>query len=413
MFTIYLQKNLITLFSLGFCSGVPFLLTLSTLSFWLSEIGVSKSIIGLFMVTSLPYSLKFLWAPVIEKASLPILTTLLGQRKSWGLVSQIGCCCMIVALGLSNPATNLLFSGFCAFGISFFAATLDIIVDAYRIDLLDKKMAGAGAAAESIGFRFGMLTSGAGTLYLAACYGWPAAYCLTAVFCAVGIVALLSMKETAPSVSIPDHSVDFSASWKTLASGPFFIQLLAFILFFKVGDTVLSAMSSPFLFDLGFTKVDYANVTKFFGIGMMVSGSLVGGILIHKMGITRSLVLCAILQGLSCFMFVVQSWAGCNMRVLVVTIGVESFCSGLCSAAFISYLSRFCVRPFTASHFTLLYSIGSLSRVLVSVVSGVAADLLGWTTLFFIASLSAVPTLYFLTRIGKKEKKKRTRNTHD
>jgi len=413
MLSIYWHRPLWILLALGFASGVPFLLTLSTLSFWLTELGLSKSIIGLFMLTSLPYSLKFLWSPFIESFSIPYLSIFLGRKKSWALFSQGGLFVSIIALGLSDPSKALWPTGLFAFLVSFFAATQDIITDSFRLELLEEKSTGAGAAMESIGFRLGMLTSGAGTLYLAACLDWHTAYCLTAMTGLIGAAAVLRLPEALSDKTpqdtkqSPEKRPSFlhtfykthSYSWKNLLGQPYFLYLILFILCFRMADTVLNAMSSPFLYELGFSKIECANVSKFFGIGMMVSGGLAGGILIHQLGMTPTLVMCATLQTLSCFMFMIQAQVGHVMGVLVITIAVESFCSGLCATAFIAYLSRFCKSPFIASQFTLLYSLGSLSRVLISTSSGWIADTYGWIFLFLLSSLFSILTLYFVVKI--------------
>jgi|APCry1669192647_1035423.scaffolds.fasta_scaffold04288_2 MFS transporter, PAT family, beta-lactamase induction signal transducer AmpG len=418
MLSIYFHRPLLILLALGFVSGVPFLLTLSTLSFWLTEIRVSKSIIGLFMLASLPYSLKFLWSPFIDSFSIPYLTKFFSRRKSWSLLAQAGILISIMALGLSNPAKNLYLTGIFAFLVSFFAATQDIITDTYRIELLHEKSTGAGAAMESIGFRLGMLTSGAGTLYLAACLGWSAAYCVTALTGTLGVLAILMLKDPPlentkqeikaktkqPLNLLNSFYQTYSNSWKHLLKKPYFPYLLMFIFCFKMGDTVLNSMSTPFLYELGFSKIEYANISKFFGISMMVSGGLIGGILIHQLGITQTLVMCATLQTLSCLMFMIQAQVGHVLSALIITIAVESFCSGLCSTAFIAYLSKFCKSPFTASQFTLLYSVGSLSRVLISTGSGWVADTYGWMILFFLSSLFSIPILYLVVKIKHQQR---------
>ncbi len=415
MLSIYLHRPLLTLLALGFVSGVPFLLTLSTLSFWLAEQHVSTSIIGLFMLASFPYSIKFLWSPFLEIIPIPYLTQKFGQRKSWGLLAQTGVMLSILALAFSDPGNNLLLSGFWAFLVSFFAATQDIITDSYRIDLLKDKFSGAGAAMESVGFRIGMLASGAGTLYLADFFNWPAAYCLTALAGLIGVFTLLSIEESDSSLSSSERvrgSKDgtnpfytfystYSNSWRHLLKKPYFLYLIAFIFCFKMADTVLNSMSVPFLVELGFTKIECANISKFFGITMMVSGGLIGGVLIHQLGMNQTIVMCATLQALSCLMFMIQAQVGHVISVLVITIGVESFCSGLSSTAFIAYLSKFCKTPFSASHFTLLYSLGSLSRVIISTGSGLFADTYGWMSLFGVSSLFSIFLLYFLIKIRK------------
>jgi PAT family beta-lactamase induction signal transducer AmpG len=163
-------------------------------------------------------------------------------------------------------------------------------------------------------------------------------------------------------------------------------------------------MSAPFLFELGFTKLECAQISKFFGISLMVTGGLLGGIVIHSLGLNQTIILCAFAQTLSCLMFVIQGWSGHDMLMLTLTIGIESLCSGLASTTFIAYLSHFCKGKFNISHFTLLYSIGSFSRVLISTLAGWIADISSWTFLFFLTSISFLPVIYFLLKIRRQQK---------
>ncbi len=412
MFQFYFSRPLLILLALGFSSGVPFLLTLSTLSFWLTELHISKSLIGLLMITSLPYSLKFLWSPFVETLSIPVLSHWLGPAKSWGLVAQILLIIMIIALGHCNPGQNIEWCAFLAFMISFCSATQDIVIDDYRLSLLlesktEKTALGSGAAMESIGFRLGMLVSGAGTLYLAAYWDWRTAYTLTASALIVGMIAMLlipqgnSLRTSIPSFNIRNGYKNFVCCCQDLLKQSYISSLVGFIICFKIADTVLNAMSAPFLFELGFTKIECAQISKFFGITMMVSGGLLGGAVIHRLGLKKTIIVCAGVQALSCFMFVVQSWAGHNMQVLTLTIGIESLCSGLATTVFIAYLSDFCKGDFTVSHFTLLYSIGSFSRVMISALSGWISDVFGWLPLFLLTSTACIPVIYWLLKTEK------------
>ncbi|RZI47030.1 MFS transporter [Candidatus Finniella inopinata] len=416
MLRLYFNRHLFVLLALGFSSGVPFLLILSTLSFWLSESHLSKSLLGLLMITSLPYSLKFLFAPFIETLVIPFLTRKLGPYKSWGLLSQIALVASIIALGHCHPAQNLLLCAVLSLFISFFSAIQDIVIDSYRLSLLSlskgsKDLLGPGAAMESIGFRLGMLMSGAGTLYLAAIFDWATAYTFTAMTVGIGMAAFITI--TPPQTSnnrtisnLPKNNLQgLNQCWKTLFNQPYFWSLVGFIMCFKIADTVLNSMSAPFLFELGFTKIEYAQISKFFGISLMVVGGLTGGAVIQYLGLQQTVILCALVQTVSCLMFVVQGWAGHDMNILMITIGVESLCSGLTSTAFIAYLSHFCKGDFNVTQFLLLYSLGSFSRVVISALSGAFADIFGWTSLFFLASSACIPSVYYLMKVYKKKSK--------
>lgn len=411
---VYMQPQLLMILVLGMISGLPFLLTLSTLSFWLAESGVSKTTIGLFMLVSLPYSLKFIWAPFIDLFSLPGLTRYFGKRRSWALISQAGLLASLVCLACCDPAQSIALTAFSSFFVSFFSASQDMIIDAYRIEILKADNQGAGAALEAIGFRFGMLASGAGTLYLAHTFTWRTAYLVMAmsiimgmiVFCMIAepdhkkVMSLAYNKKEPMSLRQWLHTL-FVLPWIQLPKRRELAYLLVFIFCFKMGDTVLNAMGAPFLYDLGLSKIEFASITKVLGITLMVFGGLLGGVMIHQLGILQSTLMCVGLQGVSCLMFVIQSLVGYHLSVLIITVGVESFCSGMVSAIFIAYISNFCRQPYTASHFTLLYSFGSLCRVIISALAGWSADHMGWTTLFLITGAFVLPAIYSLIKLAQ------------
>lgn len=416
------HPHLFMIFLLGFTSGLPFLLTLSTLNFWLAESGVSKTTIGMFMLVSLPYSLKFLWAPIFDQLRIPYLTNRLGKRRSWALVLQVCLMIALFALGGASPQDNILYTAMAATAVAFFSASQDIIIDAYRIETLALHQRGFAAALETIGFRFGMIASGAGALYIASLSSWQIAYYVMAALVGVGLVTVLFMPETTNDKVVSLTRQLKSRSWfermyitATLPWRQFnhknnIVYLLLFILCFKMADSVMNAMSAPFLCDLGFSKIEFANVSKIFGITLMVFGGLLGGVMIHKFGSVQSLIMCAVLQGLSCLMFTIQALVGYDCYVLMITVGVESFCSGLTSTLLIAYISEFCCQPHTASHFTLLYSFGSLCRVLASSMAGWLADHIGWSVLFLMMAVITVPTIALILRLERPEGVKEQNN---
>ena len=399
------QKNAkalsLAILVLGFASGVPFLLTLSTLSFRLAESGISHTKIGLFVLVTIPYCLKFLWAPFLDTLSNP-LSRLLGRRKSWLLISQFGVILGLLGLGLADPQKNISLVALCGFVVSFFASTQDILIDVFRIELISKSHQGRTSALESVGFRLGMIVSGAGALHLASLFNWFYSYALMAVcvLLTMPIVYFLPKEKVLRIVrkdKIMDalYSTIHSFSIKTL------ITMIVFIFAFKFSDVMLNAMSAPFLHDLGFSKVEYANITKIIGIALMLSGSVAGGFFADYLGIRSTLAICCNLQAVSCLLFVIQSIVGYHIPVLTITIGIESFCSGMCATAFITYLSIFCASTeFTGTHFTWLYSIGSLARVIISALSGHLADLFGWELLFGLSSLAIFPTFWAIFNLN-------------
>ncbi len=410
------DQRILRIFALGFVSGIPFLLTLSTLSYWLAEEGASKTAIGLFMIVSLPYSFKFIWAPLTDHVSIPYLTNRLGNRRSWLLISQILLTFSIFIMGFCHPGENLLLLGCIATCVSFFSATQDIVIDAYRIETICSQNCGTAAAFETIGFRFGMLISGAGALYLAHLVDWQTAYHTMACLSTFAILLTLSIPEPTTKTVV---KINFQQSYKKFSERltayllipirQFNAQnklgtILLFIFAFKLTDTILNAMSAPFLCDIGFSKIEFANVSKVFGISLMVVGGLLGGLMIQRLGIYQSAVMCATLQATSALMFTVQALVGYDTSVLIITVGAESLCSGMTSTIFIALLSGFCMQPHTASHFTLLYSFGSLSRVCTSAVAGWLADHTSWSLLFLGCSVALIPTIFLLSKILSSDK---------
>ncbi|MBI1954673.1 MAG: MFS transporter [Proteobacteria bacterium] len=402
--TLYRDIKLLAIFLLGFASGLPFLLTLSTLSFWLSEEGVSKSIIGFFMFVSLPYSIKFLWAPLLDYVKIPFVTNWLGQRRGWAILIQSLLIISLIALAQSNPSQNVFFTALMAFCVAFLAATQDILIDAYRIETLNPHQNGIGAAMESVGFRFGMLTSGAGALYLAALYDWKTAYEIMAMLVLIAMPIILYLPEPEhPKSYVPPVNDWFIEPWRHFSYKKQLKTILLVIFCIKTADTVLSSMSAPFLCDLGVSKVEYAHISKVYGISLMVIGGLLGGLFITHLGMIQSVVFSLVLQIISCLLFVIQALVGYNLIILILTIGVESFASGLTATCFIAYISNFCQKPYTATHFTLLYSFGSLCRVIISALAGTLADYLPWAWVFASTILSVIPGLIFVFRLNYKK----------
>ena len=395
---------------LGFISGVPFLLVLSTLAFWLTELKIANTIIGIFMLTTTPYSLKPLWAPIIDSFNLPILDKFLDIKYSWGILSNILLAVSIIGLGFSDPQNNLWATVLFASLVSFFAATQDIVIDALRIELTPAHLSGIVAASESIGFRAGMLTSGAGALYIAEYFSWPIAYgfmgvivvCGSLVFWLLQRLSKVKTQNQQPKINTDKPFLQlFYNSFYNVVSQSYFFPIIAFIFFYKVADTSLNAMSAPFIYALGFSKIEYANISKFFGTTMMICGSLAGGLLVNRWNAYITLKLYGGLQIISASMFIVQTYMGYNASCLILTLGLESFVSGLGSVAYLAYLAKFCRLSFTATSFTVLYSFGSLFRVLISLLAGWCADYLGWYILFSLAAGLTIPIFYCLNRVER------------
>lgn len=402
LWAIYGERRVLAVFFMGFSSGLPLPLTFGTLSFWLAEAGVSRTEIGLFALVGGAYSLKFLWAPLIDRLALPGVTGRFGRRRGWALLIQALLIAAIAVLGMTNPAVNPWPTALAAVIVAFLSASQDIVIDAYRIELLDEEQQGAGAAATQWGYRFGLLAAGAGALYAAEYGGWPTAFSIMAALMGVGIVTVLMTREPA-QVEIP-ASVGMADWLKTAVIAPFadflgrphWAAILLFVVLYKFGDALAGVMSNPFYVDLGFSKTEVANVSKLFGVIATLVGVAAGGAMVYRLGVLRSLLIGGVLQGLSNLAYVAQALAGHDVMVLTVVIFVENFCGGLGSAAFVAYLSGLCAIAFTATQYALLSSLASVGRTFLSSGGGWLSERMDWVPFFLATTAAALPGLILL-----------------
>jgi PAT family beta-lactamase induction signal transducer AmpG len=410
--TIYTERRLILVFLMGFASGLPFLLTGATLSIWLTEAGVSLTAIGLFAFVGTPYNLKFLWAPLIDQIPVPLLSKLLGRRRSWMVTIQLGIMGAIIALGFSNPQSGAGTTAVLALVVAFFSASQDIVIDAYRIEILDEAQQGAGAAMTQAGYRFGLLCSGAGALYLATTKDWSIVYAIMAALVLVGFITALRAPIPPTDISDKASGRGMKDWFRTRIVAPFieFFQrnspkastlILAFILFYKFGDAFAGVMANPFYIKIGFTKVEIANVSKIFGVFATLIGVFTGGLIVKHYGILKSLLFCGGFQMLSNLMFAAQAALGANVRFLFLTIGVENLSGGMGSAAFVAYLSVLCNTAYTGTQYALFTSFMAFGRTWLSGSSGWVADQTDWVTFFSLSTLVALPGMLLLLAMMK------------
>ncbi|MEO5379117.1 MAG: AmpG family muropeptide MFS transporter [Magnetococcus sp. DMHC-6] len=399
---LYTKPRILAIGLLGFSSGLPLALTFGTLSLWLSEAGISKTSIGLFALTGAPYTFKFLWSPLVDQMPIPYLTQKLGRRRSWILTSQIGLLVSILALGDANPAFNPSLTALFAILTAFCSATQDISIDAYRVEILEKHQYGAGAAMIVLGYRLGMLVSGAGALYLASYWGWTTTYWMMACLVPIGMITTLLNPEPISQIYQNDlnplQQIHPSKRWisslKKAVVDPFtdfirrpgWLLILSFILLYKFGDALAGVMNNPFFIEIGFTKIEIANISKAFGMVSSIVGSFIGGIMISRIGIYKTLLICGILQMLSNLMFVLQAMVGHHVTLLALTIALENLSGGMGSAAFVAYLSSLCNLAYTATQYALLSS----------------SEHLPWTLFFLLTTLAALPGLGLLIWMQKK-----------
>jgi len=387
---------------MGFASGLPLPLTLATLSFWLARVGVDKTAIGLFALVGLPYGLKFVWAPVLDHLPAPLLGRVFGRRRGWALLIQAALILAILALGASDPLFAPWATAAAALAVAFFSASQDIVIDAYRIEILEEFEQGAGAAATQTGYRIGTLVAGAGAIALSDFIGWFAVFAILAGFVLIGTAAVLLASEPASAVG---QQVATRENWlETAVLAPFadFLRrpgwgaILAFILLYKFGDAIGGVMANPFFVELDFTGVEIASITKVFGLLATFAGIIAGGLLVARYGLFPALAIGGVLQAATNLLYAVQAKVGHDLAVLAGTIGADNFTGGLGSAAFVAYLSSLCNRAFTATQFALLTSFMAIGRTVLSSGGGWLADRMDWAVFFTLTAALAVPGLLLL-----------------
>lgn len=404
---VYGTRRQLVIFLMGYSSGLPLLLGFSTLSFWLREADVSLAAIGGLVTVGTPYSLKFLWAPVLDHVRLPVLTRLFGLRRGWLLLIQVLLMGAIVVTGQGDPATSLPFLAAAAFVMAFLSASQDIVIDAYRIEVLEEHEQGAGAAMTQAGYRIGMLVAGAGALALADVLPWSLVYGVMAASVGIGILATLIGPEPVSRRPLPPRRP--AAFLRHAALDPFldftrrrgWIAILLFVLLYKYGDAVAGAMANPFYVDLGFSGTDIASVTKVLGVFATMAGVFGGGLLVARIGMLPALAVGGVLQAVTNLTFAWLATRGHDITALAIAVGTDSFASGVGSAAFVAYLSSLCNIAFTATQYALLTSLMAFGRTLLASSSGVLAEALGWPMFFVATTLLAVPALVLLWYLAR------------
>jgi PAT family beta-lactamase induction signal transducer AmpG len=393
---VFESRKMAALSLLGFSSGLPYLLTSNTLKAWMTVENVDLTAIGLFSLVGIPYSLKFLWSPIIDRFSLPFL----GRRRGWLIVMQIGLALGIAAMAFGQPKEALQLLAINALIVAFFSATQDIAVDAYRTDVLEELELGAGAAVFVAGYRGALVITASVALILADRMPWKSVYLLMAAFMLVGILGTLIAPEPRIKIQPPESIRDavilpFAEIFQRLG-GKRALLSLVFIVLYKLGDSFLSNMSLPFLLKAGFTKTDVGAIQGGMGIIASIVGALVGGAVLSRIGINRSLWVFGILQAVSNLAYYILALAGKNYQVMVLAINIEQFCGGLGNAAFLGFFMSLCNPRFSATQFALLSSFMAVSRDLLASPGGLIAEKTGWPAFFLISIAAAIPGLLLL-----------------
>ena len=422
---VYLEPASLRMLTLGFSAGLPLLLVLGTLSFRLREAGIDRSTIGYLSWVGLAYGFKWVWAPLVDRLPIPLLTRWLGRRRSWLLLSQCLVVAGLVGMAVSDPRDALGPIVWCALAVAFGSATEDIALDAFRIESADSNHQAALAASYQTGYRLAMIWAGAGVLWIAAraeaapavgqmvgeavaqgaaAYqngAWQAAYLAMAASMSVGVVTVLFSREPVPVVLPPAKN---AAEWiKGAVVDPFadFLgrygwqaaQILALIAVYRISDVVMGIMANPFYVDMGYTKAEVATVTKVYGVIMTLVGAFLGGVLAMRMGVMRVLMLGAILSAATNLLFAWLATQGHNLQGLVLVVSADNLASGIASAAFIAYLSSLTNVNYSATQYALFSSMMLLLPKWLAGFSGRYVDAFGYVQFFTTTALLGLPVL--------------------
>lgn len=377
---------------MGFSCGLPLLLTISVLQAWMKEEGVDLTIIGLMALVGLPYTLKFLWAPFLDRFTFAFL----GRRRGWMLAAQIALAVSIAGLGFTDPVHAPWMVAFAAFLVTFFSASQDIVVDAYRREDLSDRELGLGSSLYIGGYRIGMLLASGGGLIMADHMSFSIVYLIMSGCMLPGVITTLLTPEpeivgtpTSIRAAVLDPLVEYFSRHGA-------VLILAFILFYKIGDTMASAMTTPFYLDIGFSKTEIGTVVKLFGFWATIVGTLAGGVIMIRLGINRSLWVFGMLQAMStaCFMFLAR--IGYSIAALSGVIAFENLSSGMGTAAYAAYMASITNKKFTATQYALLTSLMGIPRVIASSPTGFFAKNMGWEGFFLTCTLMAIPGMLLL-----------------
>jgi len=418
---VYLRPRVLAMVFLGFAAGLPFLLVFSTLSAWLRDIDIARTTIGFFSWIGVTYSIKVFWAPVIDRLPLPVLTVVLGKRRSWMLAAQLTIAVGLAGMALTDPHTDLPRLALFALLVAFGSATQDITVDAWRIEAVERELQGAMAATYVLGYRLALLAAGAGAFYIAAASSWSTAYLVMAALMGIGIITTLLIGEPShvrdartaaleerleSAVGVHDRHGPWArfAAWFSDAvvspfveffqrNGTLAVLILLLVGAYKLSDITMGVMANPFYLDLGFSKTDIANITKIFGFFMTIAGAALGGILVARYGIVRPLLAGAILVTSTNLLFVWLATSEPNLVSLAVVISADNLSGGFATSAFIAWLSSLTNSAYTATQYALFSSLMTLPAKFIGGFSGVVVDSAGYASFFFYSGLLGLPSI--------------------
>lgn len=393
---LYIRRRVAPLLALGFASGLPLALTGGTLQAWATIENVSLQEIGFLTLVGSAYTLKFLWAPLIDRYAPPIL----GRRRGWMLLTQVMLALGLLLMGFLSPSTNLFALSMLAVAVAFFSASQDIAFDAYRSDVLHKEERGAGAALSVLGYRLAMLVSGGFALILADQWlGWGPMYMLMAALMLLCVLATFWAPEPEVQAQAPRSlSVAVVEPFKEFFSRPEALTVLVLIVLYKLGDAFAGALSTTFLIRAaGFSATEVGTVNKLLGLAATIVGALTGGALMAKLGLYRSLLFFGVLQGVSNLGFWLISVSPHSVVLMACAVGLENLCGGMGTAAFVALLMGLCNRQFSATQFALLSALSAVGRTyLAGPLTPPLVEYAGWSTFFILTVVIAIPGLLLL-----------------
>ncbi|TGD99862.1 AmpG family muropeptide MFS transporter [Methylobacterium nonmethylotrophicum] len=400
------DRRMALMLMLGFGAGLPILLVFATLSAWLRSAGIERSSIGLLSYVSLAYSLKFLWAPVIDRVDLPVLSRLLGRRRAWMLLSQLAVAAGLIAMSRGDPAASLGYTVVCALVIAFASATQDIVVDGWRIDSAPTERQGMMLAAYQLGYSLARICAGAGALFVADAFGWAPAYGTMAALMLLAIAGTLA----APRAQAQDPGQGAAAGpahrgWRRALreavvdpftdlmrrKGPGLALILALITVYRLPDIVSGIMANPLYIDMKFTLSEIATVSKVYGVWIGVAGAFAGGIAVSRLGLYPALLIGGIAASASNLMFAWLALAGHDLPLLVASISIDNFAGAFAGTALIAYMSSLTSPAFAATQYALLSSLYALPGKFVGGLSGFAVESLGYPTFFVLTAAVGIP----------------------
>jgi len=424
---IYSRKPVVVISLLGFGAGLPFLLVFSTLTAWLRDVGVERTAIGFFAWVGITYSIKVFWSPVVDRLRIPVLGAILGQRRSWILLGQLGIAAGLLLMSQLNPLDSLWLIAAAAFLVAFSSSTQDVALDAFRIESVEDNLQGAMSAAYIFGYRLALLVAGAGALFIADWSNWSIAYIAMAGVMGLAVLALLwadePEHESAEQRIVSEnyivdqimgramHMAQRPVWQRTLIgavicpfleffqrNGRFALIILAFIAMFRISDITMGVMANPFYLDLGFSKTEIASIAKFFGFFMTIFGSALCGVMVVRLGIMRPLLLGAVMVAATNLLFALMALSDGkpSLTWLALVISADNLSGGIASTAFVAYLSSMANRHYTATQYALFSSLMTLPGKFISGFSGLVVDNFGYPEFFTLAAVLGIPAVWLV-----------------